>query len=908
MSLSFKFYDFDVDIVKNSYSLAEGKNVLYVLPTASNKKALIKSHQFSKSAGYIDFLTWHEFKDFMILPNKPIVSDFQRAWLMYKSCENEVLDYFKISSFLDFIPFSETINDFIIELSEENILVNDLSFDDTGDVKSFLQVDWQISSVKNIQKLLQSYITTLNEVNYSDSFQVNYEIFKGEFKLNKLFLQKYDEIIIVNQFQYSKLDKLIVDFANSEVEKVKVVLQMPAEWYDKENMIMVDKPDLSLVSNFKTEEIHFNICSNQIEMWNSGVSKIDKFESAFVIDNSFRNSDMFGLLNQHIVRVKNSFTVVESAFYEVLHKFKDLINSITKIEQSPYFNLNQILSALKNKYFCSLYFAEVPQEMIDRLIIMQYHDQYIYLDLNTNNFESPDWIPLKNILNDVKRINYMSFVDFIEFIQDIADNDRLDLRIEERNFIKTEILTFKNNCDLLPEYLDSENASGVKLLSLFLLTIAKKEIHFERENIDSSVMITHLDDVRNRSFDEPIFIMNANEGILPSAPKSMFLLNEIQREQIGLTTFDDKRKREWYYFFRLIFNSKSVNLYALEDIEKNTFVGSFFEETMLWAKHSGLKHDFTNVEDNFDNRYDIWWKNISKEENKFEIYNKKELVIPFKEPENRKIPMTFYSIKQILKDSAAYYLQYECKLKSQPDEVDETLNVRKLGIILHEVLNFCWKKINKVRNGSLKGLLDSNVIEQWINEAIESNLSSNYYLNLIIPHDYSKIYFQKILLPFMTAGIKSFFTQLADSFLFDDLSNYVIIPESDFMSKKEREGFRVDIDSLESDVWIRGKADLILKNNDSYYIVDYKISNSDKFKDKTMKWQLVIYEQLYKEKSFEADSSFYFMMDRVFKSDKSLTIDNLREQLVDVWDDVKLKGFRAPEKNSQKNPFWKVLY
>ncbi|MCD8481179.1 MAG: hypothetical protein LRZ88_13900 [Candidatus Cloacimonetes bacterium] len=89
--------------------------------------------------------------------------------------------------------------------------------------------------------------------------------------------------------------------------------------------------------------------------------------------------------------------------------------------------------------------------------------------------------------------------------------------------------------------------------------------------------VSNLLDARNRVF-QRVVTFNLVEGVLPTAPNPIWLLNEHQRKVLGLKTYDDIREWERYYFFRLVFCAKEVLLFSYLDAEKAIDHSSFIGE------------------------------------------------------------------------------------------------------------------------------------------------------------------------------------------------------------------------------------------------------------------------------------------------------------------------------------------
>ncbi len=77
------------------------------------------------------------------------------------------------------------------------------------------------------------------------------------------------------------------------------------------------------------------------------------------------------------------------------------------------------------------------------------------------------------------------------------------------------------------------------------------------EKLSPEWEISNLLDSRNRAITKVAFFQMI-EGIVPSNPTPVWLFNESQRAKLGLKTYNDVRKWERYYFFRLLLCSEQA--------------------------------------------------------------------------------------------------------------------------------------------------------------------------------------------------------------------------------------------------------------------------------------------------------------------------------------------------------------
>jgi CRISPR/Cas system-associated exonuclease Cas4 (RecB family) len=95
-------------------------------------------------------------------------------------------------------------------------------------------------------------------------------------------------------------------------------------------------------------------------------------------------------------------------------------------------------------------------------------------------------------------------------------------------------------------------------------------------------------ETRNLTF-KNVFVLDANEEILPETKKEESLIPFRAREILGLPTYIDKDKRTAYHFDTLIHHATDVHLFFIENDKKER---SRFVEKLLWERQKkDLTHD-----------------------------------------------------------------------------------------------------------------------------------------------------------------------------------------------------------------------------------------------------------------------------------------------------------------------------
>ena len=98
-----------------------------------------------------------------------------------------------------------------------------------------------------------------------------------------------------------------------------------------------------------------------------------------------------------------------------------------------------------------------------------------------------------------------------------------------------------------------------KIFKLWLDYLAAAKVRRKLKKDRVLYQVSNLLDSRNLRYDE-VIIFNCMEGILPQNPEPVWLLNQAQKQRLGLKNYDVIRDWERYYFLRLILGSAKTTL------------------------------------------------------------------------------------------------------------------------------------------------------------------------------------------------------------------------------------------------------------------------------------------------------------------------------------------------------------
>jgi len=238
------------------------------------------------------------------------------------------------------------------------------------------------------------------------------------------------------------------------------------------------------------------------------------------------------------------------------------------------------------------YFAGKPSRAFVTLDEIESDKKLIALIIRKTP-EEAGHITEQNILDHIRDIHTKTLRPFFE-IRNVKDFSQkltaLLTYISARSTAKLHPL-FTPFCESFIEALDliagsllgekrfEESAGYFALFTRYLMT---RRVPFEGTPLRGLQSLGMLE-TRNIKF-ERVFVLDANEDILPDTKREDSLIPGRARELLGLSTYQDRDRMAAYYFDVLVRGAKEVNIFFVENAQKEK---SRFVEKILWESQKG---------------------------------------------------------------------------------------------------------------------------------------------------------------------------------------------------------------------------------------------------------------------------------------------------------------------------------
>jgi hypothetical protein len=908
-------------------------NTVYVFPSEKSKHVALREFQKNWDFSNTHFTTMEHLKERLFRSANPILKEEKRTLAFYQSLNEKDKDSFNVHSYFQSIDFAQNFFKLWEEFNEELV-------EDKNNLAHIEDMDagiheWQIETLQRLLEIRSRYFSFIKSKGFNDV------IFS--YRHQKINLDAYKDIsnfIFVNQFYYTGLEKKALSFLVENNRSVNIFYQLPPSLVD-ENNLKVKYFSFDQLGHSRLQKINVVETQNDFSTLAQLFSRLEKENDVEIIDASASLGPFDNFLNIKDFQTNESGLIRNTFLYDFFYNiYKLLDGSVFDPGRKKWLlPIGLVLNTCMNSDFAAQIFSGIQQkdnlsqeevlEEISRLL----DSQFKYVDSDLELFKhvvSPKFqITVKTLfgllLKFTKAQSIPSLLDLLDTengitIKTLITKEQQECSNIEEVFYQA-LYDFKTLHDInivenwghlfTKEKSSDKPTLAIGILKLFLDYLRPKRFWW---NYDTGKTVRanfgNLLDSRNIQYDK-IIVLNVIEDQLPHASQTPFLFTDNQRKLLGLKTFEDIKLWEKYYFFRLLLNAKSTTLFTQKNVDSNTAPSSFLEEIKLVRFSENLSYK-TVGDLSYRTLYETLLHpdtafaigpNITSRPNFYKLPLDKTTDFP-----NNRLDASYYATKHLLQNPFSFYINHIAGLTEKIKEVKEEFSKPLVGNIVHDVLNSMWNLFEDQSAAPMFGYNFGDINNTLIDRSLKFVMEKRGKLYFQIPHNYSFIYFQKIIVPLIIDRILFFFDFLKNSPL--QGHNLKVIPEKEFANAEERERkclVSANENDLHIKVNVRGRADLRIEDSDTqeHFIFDYKTGGMDKE-------QLVFYELFYYllDQSTDADkinSYFFHVFNKEIKSLKDLyrkgaskesMVDLYKNSVIDAVNILSENGFCLPQKRT----------
>ena len=797
-----------------------------------------------------NIISFEDFLDKIFLSNKKVLGDIKRFFLFYSCLKDDIKKKLNITNYFECIEIADDFFEFFSYIKNKDML-------------KFLNLSkWQEEKFEVFFEIKEEMDKFLDKNSYIPTDW----LYSLE-NLDLTIIGKYKKIVFFD----------IVDFPHNFLEiinniqsicEVEILLQTENKDFDMENLKLnkVSLPD-------KKIDIKVSKYTNDLELHT--MIKINQYDSYFSTD--LNKEDRYSIFTK-----SNKFYLNDTKFYQVIETYLNLLNGID-YKNKKYIDIFLVKENIFKNAFMSFYGLDNEDyKSFEKIISNDY--RYISLELlnkkystylkDNENLKSKLKLILETLadIEKIKDINTLNNFLCNKFFSSKTD---IDFFIEgkfdtlyDKIYEILGLLNSNENIDFFKKFNKFFKSNlGKNIFTLFFNYLNKIDIYSIQKNVNKNKELKNLNLIKYsvKNIENPAIIYTDSQT-LPKIKVNNNLFTEQQKIKLGLKTNEDEILIQKYRFFQNLLSLNRVDIYSMVDSDNNIDFSAFIYEFI--NKYPALENNIDNLKQ-FFKRMALKEKDENDFENApfFKAYSK--IKSDFKD---NKLEIGAYDYMLLKKNESFFFLSKICGIKSFDEMVaDIGISAKVLGIILHSALEKMFKENWKNILQSSENLLISNdVIEEYLKKII-----SKEELKI---ESFMTNYIKEVLIPRFVSNIEKFL-----KILYEELKGEKILriqAEKDTKTEK-----KVYLKYNEIEVFLDGRADLLIETSKARYIIDFKTGGYNK-------------EQL----------EFYEIM--FYGSDNSLPV---YSAVYNFWDEQESKNFKfenhlvedLPDKDSQFKEFLK---
>lgn len=776
------------------------KDYLYIFNDNRMKSIFSKKMRWNFFNDQPTLLTFNELKEQIFYTDKVILKEAKRILAFYTSIPKDIKEELGIKSYYDVIDFANDFFDYYREIKINKV-------DKIENIQN-----WQEKYFLHFEKIKESFDRLLEKYNYIPSDWIeDLQYYKKDF------FGRFNKIIFVDIVEFEKVYRdIIMDLG--EEKEVEIALQMEKGSFDEENLKFAE----TILPETSPSNIFIYQSKDELEESMSLIYLLkEKAKKGEFYSPAPENSEFFNLFPFYFGK-SQAVTMNDTKLYAFLNvQLNLLLNMEERLGET--YNLLEFEKAFENRAFKKYYSLTEEDIRLIKKISSNFY-QYISLDiLHSNEVQyliSEDIGFTKKLEKIFKNFSSILKLKSVDELYNYFKNE-----ISLDKFIQKEYGdVFEKFFEIFGIMKENENMSihknfksyfdgnlGIALLKLtiqYMKDIAvtsNEKVDSERviiKNIESALYANetkHLFRDQGR-FSKTNFFIDITSDLMPGNIKDNLIFTEKQRKELNLTTKEEKREIKKYRFFQMIFTNRNSVIFTKKNEDKGIDISPFIDE--LCIKYD-LKINSAPIE--LNKSIEILKKSIPSSVIGNLEFKKGEFSKEESDFKDNRLNIGAYDYDNLVKCPLKFYFQKLAQLIPEKDSEVDYLNKQFLGTMVHKILENIVRDIWK--DVLSKGIyeIDREVIVEAINREIKNNRSK-----ILVQMD---IYLQEILIPLLSENIEIFFKKLA--------SKYRNINIRRFQGEKNA-GKNTPFIQDKIDVYLRGKADLVIESDMGNEIIDYK--------------------------------------------------------------------------------------
>ena len=791
--MDFKYYNYQQDLFEEIISQ---EAEVYLFKNYQDLKEAVRVYQPEVLQKQSLFLTVKEFKERLFSSNQIVIKEEKLPLLLFSVLTAEEKSELKLDSYQDIYQFSQRFFSYFNLLQDYK-------------VEGFKELtEWQKKRVNRLNKIKLKYQDKLKKLGYIDQLTL-----KEEKNLNSDFLNDYQKINFFNILDFTPYFKEVLEELSQDF-KIKLHLQLKKGDFD-ENKLKLKEITLPEIAKNKIE-IRKN--NSSVKSLAALLNELSSNEVNTEIIDPGEEIEAANILSEKL-KINRYKSYQETEIYTFLESIYQLYQQGKKGSEIL-IEVKGLYSLMGQKLFKKWLDLEAEDLLQIKKLI---RDDYYYFDQNLIRQKLPSLKRLLVFLKEIRKIdNTAELLALLKDLSELLLEDQPQEIAEKFNDSLLELQSIEE-MGIVNSWQDYYSDKGAGLFALFLnhlkyknFALTEDEQAVEFLNSDSAAQIKR----------EKLLLSECVQEHFTLKKDGLFFLSEKQLQDNGLRLKHNKMLLKKYNFLRHIFNAEEAVIFTIENEAENISPAVILEEFVLkyGIKFNDSKLKEISEKEILNNFFDFEVESNLKVNNS--AYFNQDLLVE-REDFGEYFNFSYYKYKYLKDCYHRYYLEQLAQLDTKL-EIKPALSLMALGILTHEIFG---ELMIYARNQRLNPAdIPAAVREKIIKKSIRKN-------ELKIDKDYLNYYNQIIFKSLDRSFIR--FAELLQKYLPQNYNNILVEwPEWSEQRKKYFTAFEVDF-------YLSGRIDLLLLDDDQYFIIDFKTGSGDQ---KQLDFYSLMLRQNYEEK------------------------------------------------------------
>lgn len=797
------------NIVYNFLDYNDKNNILYstIEKISKDKESLIVIENGMAENYYFAYLnksildardnliSFENFWENIFINDRKNLKDIKRFFLFYSCLNEDMKKKLNVNSYFECIEVADDFFEFFRYIKSEN------------ELEKISLSKWQEEKFNIFFEIKKDFDKLLNENNYIPADWID-----DVKNLNSDFIKKYKKIIFYDIVEFPENFSFIAEELKKYSE-IEIVLQMSENDFNKEKYKLnkITLPERKIKLNLKSY-------SNDLELYT--LVEENKNKNYFSTDTNAE--DKYSIFSK-----SNKYYLNDTKFYQIIESYLNILNAID-YKNNGLIDIFVVKENIFKAAFMEFYgldnqdyntFVDIisADYRYISLKIMEENKFDYYLKENTNLS-----LNLKKILKNLSEIEKIKNIENLnEFLRSNFFNSDENIKFFVENKFDTiydkiyeilGLLNYNENMEFFQNFSSIFNKQvGKNIFTLFFNYLNKITIYSSQKNKAEKSLLKDFFSIKySKQNLESVVLVHTDSQSLPKVRVNNNLFTEKQKKELGLLTNEEEILIQKYRFFQNIFTLSELEVSSLVDVDNNIDYSAFIYE--LKNKYEFEENKESNLKEFVKALYEQnKTENFYKEEPKFRAFLKEK-----SDFENSKLIIGAYDYIDLASNETFFFLDKICGLDSK-DESEAVAGISSslLGKIVHktmeEIFRDKWKEILK----SSENLLISF-------KEIRDYLKKNMEKEKLKRENFMEEYIENIFIPRFSINIEKFF-----KILYEELKDKKItrIEAEKGEKKQEKEIPYFVYERIE--VYLNGRADLIIETENQRYIIDFKTGNAN---------------------------------------------------------------------------------